>query len=201
MSAPRYHRPTFPGEDFFDSLPGDEDPALRAAAGARVATLLVRGARTEDDRGLVERVVNLTDQHGLDTLAELWSGAPADSLAGVLWRLYVLRAWVRREPVRAAREFDAGKRFAPVDEVVAGVVDPPGPQEVAHLVDTVVAGVVSGDFADTLDRASAFARLVGVGRAHLSEDPATSVESAARLVGTANVLRDAARAERTSPLT
>ncbi|MFY0406945.1 hypothetical protein [Solicola sp. PLA-1-18] len=201
MSAPRHHRPAFLGEDFFDSLPGDDDPALRTAAGARVATLIVRGARTDDDQGLVDRVVRLTDEHGLDTLADLWAGSPTDSLSGVLWRLYVLRAWVRREPARASREFDAGRRFAPVDEVVAGVVDPPGPQEVAHLVDTVVAGVVSGDFADTLDRASAFARLVGVGRAHLSEDPPASVESAARLVATADVLRDAARLERAGSLT
>ena len=87
---------------------------------------------------------------GLDTLADLWSGSPADSLAGCLWRLYLLRAWVYADPAAAAREFDAGRRHTPVHEVVAGVVDPPGPDEVRRLTDLVLRGVVQGDFADTL---------------------------------------------------
>jgi flagellin-like hook-associated protein FlgL len=46
-------------------------------------------------------------------------------------------------------------------------VDPPGPQEVITLVDTVVKGIVGDDFDVTLDRAAAFAHIVGVGRAQL----------------------------------
>ena len=52
-------------------------------------------------------------------------------------------------------------------EVVAGVVDPPGPDEVRRLADLVLRGVVQGDFADTLYRAAAFARVVAAGRAHV----------------------------------
>ena len=57
--------------------------------------------------------MHLADTEGLDTLADLWSGSPADSLAGCLWRLYLLRAWVYADPAAAAREFDAGRRHAP----------------------------------------------------------------------------------------
>ncbi|MGH3359917.1 MAG: hypothetical protein ACRDO7_14040, partial [Nocardioidaceae bacterium] len=145
-------------------------------------------------------VLHLADDEGLDALADLWAGAPVDSLAGTLWRLYVLRTWVRNEPEAAAREFAAGKRFAPVDEVIAGVVDPPGPNEVAELVDTLIRGVVGSDLASTLDRASAFARLVGVGRANLADDPPRSTLSAARLVETAQALQHAARQERLGTL-
>lgn len=185
-----------PGAELFEAQAGDDDPAARAEAGARVATLLVRGARDSGDRELVDRVLHLADDEGLDALAELWAGAPVDSLPGALWRLYVLRTWVRREPDLAAREFAAGKRFAPVEEVIAGVVDPPGPDEVAELVDTLIRGVVGSDLASTLDRAAAFSRLVGVGRANLADDPPRSTLSAARLVETAQALQQAARQER-----
>lgn len=195
-----HKKPALPGSDLFDAQPGEEDPALRSEAGSRVATLLVRGARNASDHDLVERVLTLADEHGLDTVAALWSSSPADSLSGALWRLYVLRAWVQREPSRAAREFDAGKRFAPVDEVVAGVVDPPGPAEVAHLADTVIRGLVTGDLADTLDRAAAFARIVGIGRAHLHEEPPASTTSGARLVQMASALQSAATQERAGQL-
>ncbi|UYM04761.1 hypothetical protein [Solicola gregarius] len=191
-----FDRPALPGPELFETQPGEADPADRLEAGARVAALLVRGARDSDDQQIVDRVLHLADDEGLDSLAELWAGAPVDSLAGCLWRLYVLRTWVRREPEVAAREFTAGKQFAPVEEVIAGVVDPPGPVEVAELVDTLIRGVVGSDLATTLDRAAAFARLVGVGRAHLADDPPNSTLSAARLVETAQALQHAAKQER-----
>ena len=119
-------------------MPGEEDPAVRSEAADRAATLLVRGAQGSQDAEVVERVVSLAEVEGLETLADLWSGSPADSLAGCLWRLYLLRSWVYADAASAAREFDAGRRHTPVHEVVAGVVDPPGPEEVRQLVDQVL---------------------------------------------------------------
>ena len=200
MDTKRFHRPSLPGDGAFAELPGDEDPALRAEAGARVATLLVRGARDRGDAAVVERVVRLADEQGLDELAELWAQAPADSLAGALWRLYLLRAAVHRDPAKASREFAAGLTAAPVHHVVAGVVDPPGADEVRELTNTVLRGVVVADLAVALERAAAFARVVAVGRAVLAEDPPASTESAARLVTTAEQLEIAAGLERTGHL-
>ncbi len=203
---PEFSRPALPGRALFDALPGTEDPAGRSEAGLRLAELLVRGARSSEDRAIVERVVTLADEHGLDLLADLWAQAPAETLAGALWRLYLLRAWVRSNPRRAAREFDAGRVYAPVHEVVAGVVDPPGPVEVIELVDLVLRGVVRGDLAVTLDRAAAFARVLAVGRAALAGDVAGEVRAAettraaARLQDTAADLERAARLERRDAL-
>ena len=200
MDTSSFRRPALPGEALFDALPGDQDPAQRAETGARIARLLVRGARTSDDQAVVERLVLLADDHGLDLLADLWHQAPAESLAGALWRLYLLRTWVHREPARAAHEFDIGRRYAPVHEVVAGVVAPPGPAEVCQLVDTVLRGVAVGDLAVTLERAAAFARVVATGRAHLPEESPESTRSASRLVTTAEQLEYAGRLERTGDL-
>ncbi|PUA82397.1 hypothetical protein [Nocardioides currus] len=165
--APRHHRPRVPGAAFFEELTGGADPAEVREAGDLAATILVRGARGTTDEAMTERVLHLADTEGLETLAEVWSGAPADTLAGCLWRLYVLRAWVHRSPAQAAREYDAGLAGAPVARVVAGVADPPGPDEVKTMIDAVLRGIV-GDFAVTLLRAAAFARVVATGRASAS---------------------------------
>lgn len=192
-----FKRPSLPGSALFEAQAEGADPAEMAAAGHRIATLLVRGPRSGDDQGLVDRVLHLADEEGLGVIADLWSHASADSLAGALWRLYLLRTWVYRQPEQAAREFGAGKAYAPVHEVLAGVVDPPGPDEVIALVDTVVRGIVGEDFDVTLDRAAAFAHIIGVGRAQLETgDP----QSAAKLVDTAVHLRRAAELERSDRL-
>jgi len=195
----RHHRPMLPGAAHFEAITDDVDPAARSEAADRCATLLVRGAHDTDDENVVARVVHLADTEGLDTLADLWSGSPADSLAGCLWRLYLLRSWVYADPAAAAREFDAGRRHTPVHEVVAGVVDPPGPDEVRRLTDLVLRGVVQGDFADTLYRAAAFARVVAAGRAHVGASQAGSAYesdlSAARLLTLAEQLEHAASLE------
>ena len=165
--APRHHRPRVPGAAFFEDLTGGADPAAVREAGDLAATLLVRGAQGADDQTLADRVLHLADTEGLETLAEVWSGAPADTLAGCLWRLYVLRAWVHRSPSTVASEYDAGLAGAQVARVVAGVADPPGPDEVRAMIDDVLRGIV-GDFAITLLRAAAFARVVATGRASIA---------------------------------
>jgi hypothetical protein len=196
----KFNKPALPGAALFAALPDHNDPGDMTAVGHRVANLLVGGrdaAGFAHDDGLAERVVHLADEDGLGTIAELWLHAPANTLAGSLWRLYLLRTWVHRQPDDAAREFAAGKAFTPVDEMLAGVVDPPGPDEVKYLLDTVVRGIVSANLDVTLDRASAFARVVSVGRAHLdSGDPV----SAAKLLDMSTDLRRAAELERRGEL-
>ena len=107
---------------------------------------------------------------------------------------------MHRDPTAASREFHDGRRSAPVHEVVAGVADPPGPQQVREMADAVLTGVYTGDFAVALERAAAFARVVAVGRAHLADhvvdDEPDPTRSAARLVRTAEQLEAAARSWR-----
>jgi len=196
-----------PGAQAFEAIEGDVDPATLSEAADRAAHALVRGARDQADEALVERVVHLADSEGLETLAELWAGAAADSLAGALWRLYLLRSWVYADPLTAAAEFDRGRAHVPVSEVISGVIVPPGPDEVRALVDEVLSGLVVGDFADTLFRAAAFARVAAAGRVHgepveptdLGSSYATDV-SASRLITLADQLEHNGRLELTGSL-
>lgn len=192
MSQRPHHRPITPGDQFFDALDGGGDPVLLAEAADRAAELLVRGARAAGDGEVAERVLHLADTEGIETIAEAWASRPADSVAGCLWRLYLLRSWVYADPVGVAREFEAGRAHAAVDELVAGVADPPGPDELRAMVDQVLRGIVAGDFADVLLRAASFARVVASGRAALSD---TDALAAARIQSVADQLRHAARLE------
>ena len=167
MTGRTHHRPMTPGGGFFAEIAGGADPAQVREAGDLAATVLVRGARTSDDPQVAERIVHLAETEGLETLAEVWSGAPADTLAGSLWRLFLLRSWVHAAPEEVAAEYDAGQRRVDVARVVAGVADPPGPDELRRMVDDVLRGIARGDFAVTLFRAAAFARIVAAGRAEL----------------------------------
>jgi hypothetical protein len=172
MSERQHHRPMTPGDRFLESVAGGVDPIEVREAADRAATLLVRGARETGDPAVAERLLHLADTEGIEAIAEVWAGSPADTLAGCLWRLYLLRSWVYADPVEVARQFDAGRTRAQVARVVAGVAEPPGPEELKTMVDEVLRGIAGSDFADVLLRAAAFARVVATGRAALEHDPA-----------------------------
>jgi hypothetical protein len=193
MTERPHHRPLTPGDRFFAGLGSDAtDPRLVAEAADRAARLLVRGARDADDSTVADRVVHLADTEGIETIAEVWGARPPDTIAGCLWRLYLLRSWVYADPLGVAREFEAGRARAAVDNVVSGVADTPGPDELRTMVDEVLHGIAVGDFADVLLRAAAFARVVATGRSDLPDaDPV----AAARILGVADQLDHAARLE------
>lgn len=176
-SAPRpHHRPSQREGAFFEAFVGGADPALVTEAADRAATLLVRGARDADDDQVAERLVHLADTEGIEAIAEVWSSSPSDSLAGCLWRLFLLRSWVHADAAGVARQFEAGRSAAEFAHVVAGVADPPGPDELRAMVDAVLRGIATSDFADVLLRAAAFARVVSAGRAALSEHSDAAVQ-------------------------
>ena len=187
-----HHRPLTPGDRFFSGLESGDDPVQVAEAADRAAELLVRGARASGDDAVAERVLHLADTEGIEVIAQAWAARPAESVAGCLWRLYLLRSWVYADPVGVAREFEAGRRHAAVDDVVAGVADPPGPDELRDMVDEVLRGIAVSDFADVLLRAAAFARVVATGRAALAD---TDALAAARIQTVAEQLDRAARLE------
>jgi hypothetical protein len=196
VSDRQHHRPMKPGAEFFAEIIGGEDPARISEAADRAANLLVRGARDTDDPAIAERVLRLADEEGIETIAEVWAGSPPDSLAGCLWRLFVLRSWVYADPVAVAREYDAGRRNAHVAQVVAGVADPPGPEELKTMVDEVLRGIAVSEFADVLFRAAAFARVVAIGRAALDDAAdGPSIEHAQRMLVLAEQLEAAGHEE------
>ncbi len=180
------------------TLPG---PAETTEVAHQTAAILVGTGRAAHDPAVTSRLVGLVDDLGLSTVADLWSSRPARSLPGALWRLYALREWVRRSPEQASREYASGIRFTDVAHAVAGIAEPPGPEELQRVADQILAGVFDGDLAVALERASAFCAVVAAGRAELAHDtdgldPDTAsglTHSGAALLATGEDLRACAR--------
>ena len=116
-------------------------------------------------------------ENGLDTLAELWSGAQPVSLPGALWRLYLLKAALADNVEDARLVFERGiEVLGTIDEVVAGAPDPLTSGAFLQVIDDILRGAFTGDFSLTLERASSIARAVSAGVISLS----TQNEHAAR---------------------
>lgn len=162
----------------FDSFAVERlDPAVITQVAHDTAAIVVRTGRAQRDPALTARLVALVDEIGLSTVAELWSDRPARSLPGALWRLYVLREWVRRDATAASADYRDGLAYANVSGAIAGVATPPGPEQIQEMTDAVLTGVFEGDLDGALDRAAAFCRVVAAGRA--SRDDSTPVGSLA----------------------
>ncbi len=189
-----HHRPVTVDAAYFEAVAAGPAPDELREIAERTASVLVRGARAEGDEALAERVVHLADTEGMETLADMWSSSAADSLAGSLWRLYVVREWIHADPVRATRAYEAGSSTAQVARAVAGVSDPPDPEAMCRVIDDVLRGIVHGDFADVLWRASAVLHVMGAGRALTLTRP-SEVRESARMITLADELHHAGHLE------
>ena len=174
------------------------DPADVVEAAHQSAALVVSAGR---DAESTERFVALVDEVGLSTLAALWAERPSRTLPGVLWRLYVVREWIRRDPDKAGREYAAGIRFAEAHHAVAGSAEPPGPAEMGLVADEILRGVYSGDVGTALDRAAAFCHVVAAGRAELADDadvddPASGTRETTQAAAMQTTARDLATSAR-----
>lgn len=191
---PRFHKPVpFSNLERLDSSP---DPADRAQLAHDLAAMIVLDPSLPRDTESTRRFVTLAEDHGLETIAGLWSTAPAVSLPGSLWRLYALRTWIHRRKAEASTWFRFGRSQSPA-EAVAGVPDPPGPDEVAQAADTILAGAFRGDYSTALDRAAAFVAVTARGRATVADND-TTFESFTQM---GEDLSAAARAFRAGTLT
>ena len=166
-----YHRPVQRPASTFDRRYGSTDPAEVSRAAHATASALLTRVRDEPSDEVVDRLVTFTDAHGIDTLAELWSHSPASTLPGALWRLYLLQLMVRDDARTAALLYERGRTVRHgVDIVVAGAPTPAGPEELMALVDEILRGVFTGDFAVALERAASFCRVEAAGAADLADD-------------------------------
>jgi hypothetical protein len=171
----------------------DAGPLARLELAHATAAALVHAGRG-DAAPETSRLVALVETVGLDTLSDLWRDSPPDSLPGALWALYLLRTWTERQGEAVARMYRAGRAYAPVDEVVAGVADDADPAAVRALADAVLTGAYRGDFDVALERAASFFRVVASGRRETYADEAELAERnercAAALQRAANAWRE-----------
>ena len=117
--SPRPARPGQLDQMMADNIAGGADPAeINEMCHASAAALPDRVHHTQDAE-LVERVLTLVDREGVDVIAELWSHADPDSLPGILWRLYLLRTWMRKNRESIARLWRVGEPVATTASAIA----------------------------------------------------------------------------------
>lgn len=185
-----YQRPLLQPTASFDWIIGSDEPgaAHRIAQETSWALLnrvrgIAHGEEQAADPEVVERVVRLAAGSGLDDIAELWANAGAHSLAGQLWRIYLLHRIAVNDPEGTADLFRIGSAgSSTIHPVVAGVAEPVSPESIASLCDTILRGVFTGDLAIALERASSYCRIMSLGAASLADDrDPTDDEHAGRL--------------------
>jgi hypothetical protein len=209
MGNMSFHRPAlFEGHEFA-AFQGSADPAEVSALAHETATLLLAHVKNAPAE-VVDRAIELTDENGLDIAAELWSKTSAHSLPGSLWRLYLVRAYIRQQPEYTSDVYTRGvDKLATADAVVAGAATPTGPEEIRALADQILRGAFEGDYGLALDRTAAFCRVSAAGCLALADEyenlanterAAFLTTQAATLTATASDLATCARSWRAGSL-
>lgn len=179
----QFHRPVRRPSAAFDNLVGSADSAETIRVAHATASALLTRAREDSSGESAERLIAFTAQHGIDDIAELWAQAPAVSLPGALWRLYLLQLAIHTDPQTSALLYERGRvELGSADAVVAGAPVPASPEELVALIDTILRGVFRGDFSIALERAAAFCRVQVSGATHVADDyEATEPDRASEL--------------------
>ena len=89
-----------------ENIPGAEDGARSSEVAHLVAQTLV-GIEKDSDQN-VQHLRELLESGGVDTVSELWSALPANTLPGTLWRLYLVYQWYLRDPDLVNERFQQG---------------------------------------------------------------------------------------------
>ncbi len=166
-----FHKPARYPSHVFENIHGGVDPAETSRIAHETARALLSRVREDPDTEIVNRLITYTDEHGIDTIAELWSNATSRSLPGSLWRIYLLRMLIRDDPHGAGLTYQRGtEELRTIDPVVAGASTPAGPDEVIDLADRILRGVFEGDFTIALERAAAFCRVSAAGCTSIADD-------------------------------
>lgn len=147
----QFHRPARLDPEVAEAIEGGEDPAVASELAHRTAQALVGGFPEPDGAPepiTREGVVAVVAAHGVDTVAELWADSPATTLPGALWRLFLVREWLRRDPVLIARRYAVvvdltGAGPEALDRLEAALVEArpaPAPEQLRAALDRVLDG-------------------------------------------------------------
>ena len=146
----QFHRPARLDPKVAEAIEGGEDPAVASELAHRTAQALVDGFPEPDGAREIEPitregVVAVVAAHGVDAVAELWADSPATTLPGALWRLFLVREWLRRDPALIARRYavvvdltEAGpEALARLEAALVEARPAPSPEQLRAALDRV----------------------------------------------------------------
>lgn len=211
--ARQFHRPARLDPEAAEQIEGGADTAVASELAHRAAQALIGGfpgADTEDDPITRSGVVAAVATNGVDDIAELWADSPATTLPGTLWRLFLVREWIRRDPELVARRYATVVDLTEADDAATARLEAvlgearavPAPTELRERLDVVLAGGVEDSVTEIVPLLTAtadFLRALAAGSdpvwieddADELADRVTRRDSA--LLATADELTDSAR--------
>lgn len=201
-------RPAQMADGIADKLEGGLDPQAISEMSHTTAQSLLNRVHKSQDPQIVQKVLTLVETEGIDLIAELWSHAAPETLPGILWRLYTLRTWMRKNKQTIAALWSLGEPAEGAASAITGVEEFPSADDITATADSILAGAFTGDFAVALDRASAFVDVVAAGmeteanrkrKRYLSGGGAQSSPDAKRAASvTMNLMQSSATLARTA---
>ena len=153
----QFHRPARLDPEAAESIEGAIDTAAASELAHQAAQALFGDSPLADDGpgagdpgewitrpGVVAGVA----AHGVDAVAELWADSPAVTLPGALWRLFLVREWIRRDPAPIARRYATVIDLSAADDSAlsrfeaarAEARPAPSPDDLRAVLDRVLAG-------------------------------------------------------------
>lgn len=187
-----FNKPVKRPSDVLESWSGQGDPAAISELAHETAAAVL--ARLSGDEEAIDDAIRYIDEEGIDELAELWEYAPANSLPGALWRLYVIRTTLLDNEQAALEAIRLG---ITASEHLDGPNDAPTTEEVLEFATETFRGAFTGDFGLGLEKTAMLAHLgaeglrqIDPGLLPLGEE--TREERADRYEGLANDLLRAA---------
>ena len=158
--APR--RPAMLDAEQAENIPSAEDAASSSEVAHLVAQTLL-GIEKESDEN-VQRLRQLLESGGIDTVSELWSTSPASTLPGTLWRLYLVYQWYLRNPQLVNERFQQGLAAVDIGDIFSREHSD---KSVANLMDKLAAlwqaQTSIAELAPLLDRVSDFLQVLASG--------------------------------------
>ncbi|ARD42326.1 hypothetical protein [Actinomyces gaoshouyii] len=210
--ARQFHRPARLDPEAAESIEGGADTAVASELAHRAAQALVGGfPAAPEDPITREAVINAVAGQGVDDVAELWADSPATTLPGALWRLFLVREWIRRDAALVGRRYATvvdltgpdgdGALAARLDAALAEGRPVISPEELRARLDAVLAGALEGSvpaLAPLLSTTSGFLAALAAGSAPewIDDDADPLADRVTRrdsaLLATADELSDAA---------
>lgn len=163
MGSNRPSRPAQMDPAMLAQIEGGTDPQIVNEISRTSAAVLLNRVHKTQTPEIVERVLNLVENEGIEIIADLWSKAEAQSLPGMLWRLYLLRTSLRKNGNAYAAYWRLGEPEATSASAITGVDESPTKEDIERLADSILSGAFTGDFAVALYRACAFSAIISRG--------------------------------------